>query len=110
MARYVFSFQETDQTQVATVGGKGAHLGELSRIEGITVPAGFCVTTDAFRRIIAYAPSIGDSLDRLTRIRADDRETVRLASAEIRRRFGEMAVPNDVAAAITGGLSRLGEQ
>ena len=41
MGRYVLDFQEIDQTQVAVVGGKGAHLGELSRIEGIRVPAGF---------------------------------------------------------------------
>ncbi|HKI41037.1 MAG TPA: PEP/pyruvate-binding domain-containing protein, partial [Mycobacterium sp.] len=39
--------------QVAVVGGKGAHLGGLSRIDGIRVPAGLCVTTDAFRRIMA---------------------------------------------------------
>jgi hypothetical protein len=30
----VLDFEEIDQTQVAIVGGKGAHLGELSRIEG----------------------------------------------------------------------------
>ncbi len=43
MGNYVLGFQEIAQTQVAVVGGKGAHLGELSRIEGIRVPAGFCV-------------------------------------------------------------------
>ena len=60
-------------SQVAVVGGKGAQLGELSRIEGIRVPPGFCVTTDAFRRIMGEAPSIGDRLDRLSRLDADDR-------------------------------------
>ena len=55
MGRYVLDFQEIDQTQVALVGGKGAHLGELARIAGIHVPAGFCVTTDAFQRIVAAA-------------------------------------------------------
>ena len=39
MGCYVLGFQEIDQTQVAVVGGKGAHLGELSRIEGLRVPA-----------------------------------------------------------------------
>ena len=58
MGRYVLGFEEIDQTQVAVVGGKGAHLGELSRIEGVRVPAGFCVTTHAFQRIMAEAPSI----------------------------------------------------
>ena len=64
MSCYVLGFQEIDQTQVAVVGGKGAHLGELSRIEGLRVPAGFCMTTDAFQRITAEAPSIDDRLDR----------------------------------------------
>src|SRR2546430_879325 len=66
MGSYVLGFQEIDQPQVAIVGGKGAHLGELSRIDGIRVPAGFCVTTDAFRRIMAEAPSIEQRLDRLS--------------------------------------------
>ena len=61
MGSYVLGLREIDQTQVAVVGGKGAHLGELSRIEGIRVPAGFCVTTDAFRRIVEEAPSIEES-------------------------------------------------
>ncbi len=51
MGCYVLGVQEIDQAQVAVAGGKGAHLGELSRIEGLRVPAGFCVTTDAFQRI-----------------------------------------------------------
>src|SRR4051794_3932953 len=34
----VLGFQDIDETQVALVGGKGAQLGELSRIEGIRVP------------------------------------------------------------------------
>jgi hypothetical protein len=66
-----------DATQVAVVGGKGAHLGELSRIDGIRVPPGFCVTTGAFRRIMRAAPPIDDRLDRLSRLDADDREAIR---------------------------------
>src|ERR671917_1371487 len=107
---YVLGFQEIDQTQVAVVGGKGAHLGELSRIEGLRVPAGFCVTTDAFQRILAEAPSIDDRLDRLSRLKPDDREVIRALSAEIRRTLEGIAIPDDLAAAITRPLARLGEQ
>ena len=56
--RYVLNLEDIDKTQVALAGGKGAHLGELSRIDGVRVPAGFCVTTDAFRRIITTVPWI----------------------------------------------------
>jgi rifampicin phosphotransferase len=110
MGCYVLGFQEIDQTQVAVVGGKGAHLGELSRIEGVRVPAGFCVTTDAFQRIMAEAPSIHDRLDRLSRLQPDDRETIRALSAEIRRTLEGIAIPDDLVAAITRPLAQLGEQ
>ncbi len=110
MRCYVLDFREIDQTQVAVVGSKGAHLGELSRIEDIRVPAGFCVTTDAFRRIMAEAPSIDDRLDRLSRLKPDDREAIRALSAEIRRTLEGIAIPDDLAAAITRPLARLGER
>jgi rifampicin phosphotransferase len=110
MGCYVLGFEELDQTQVAVAGGKGAHLGELSRIEGLRVPAGFCVTTDAYRRILAEAPSLDDQLERLSLLKLDDREAIRALSAEIRRTLEGIAIPDDLAAAITGPLARLGGQ
>jgi pyruvate,water dikinase len=109
-SRYVVGLQEIEGPQVAVVGGKGAHLGELSRIEGIRVPPGFCVTTDAFRRIMAEAPSIDGRLDRTSRLNPDDREAIRTLSAEIRRTLEGIAIPDDVTAAIALALARLGEQ
>jgi pyruvate,water dikinase len=109
MGSYVLDLGEIDQTQVAVVGGKGALLGELARIEGIRVPAGFCVTTDAFRRILAQAASLDDRLDRLSRLTPDDREAIRTLSAEIRRVLEGIAIPEDLAAAITRSVVRLGE-
>ncbi|MEU0130100.1 rifamycin-inactivating phosphotransferase [Streptomyces sp. NPDC006289] len=107
---YVRDLREVDETQIAAVGGKGAHLGGLSRIEGIRVPAGFCVTTGAFRRIMAQAPSLDGRLDRLARLDPDDRESIRALSEEIRRTIEEITVPADLAEAITGALARLGER
>ncbi|MFF1514313.1 rifamycin-inactivating phosphotransferase [Streptomyces sp. NPDC058305] len=108
--QYVLDLQEVDETQVAVVGGKGAHLGELSRMEGIRVPAGFCVTTEAFRRMVAETSSLDDQLDRLSRSAPDDRERIRTLSARIRRTIEEVAVPEELAAAISRALGRHGEQ
>ena len=108
--QYVLGLQEVDEMQVAVVGGKGAHLGALSRIDGIRVPAGFCVTTDAFRRIMAEAPSIDHRLDQLARLNPGDREAIRALSAEIRRTIEGIAIPGDLAAAIARALAQLGEQ
>ena len=108
--RYVLGLEEIDTTQVAFVGGKGAHLGELSRIEGIRVPPGFCVTTDAFRRIMTTVPWIDDQLDRLSGLDPDDRQAIRTLSAEVRRAVEGVAIPDDLAAAITRSVTRLGGQ
>ncbi len=106
----VLDFQEIGESQLAVVGGKGATLGELSRIEGVRVPPGFCVTTDAFQRILAQAPSLDDRLDRLSRSAPDDRETIRALSAEIRQALEAVVIPEDLASAITLALARLGDQ
>jgi pyruvate,water dikinase len=107
---YVLPFREIDQTQVAIVGGKGANLGELARIEEIHVPDGFCVTTHAFRRLMAEAPSIDDPLDRLSRLKPDDRESLRTLSAEIRRTIEAIAIPADLEEAISRSVRALGER
>ncbi|MFE4867345.1 rifamycin-inactivating phosphotransferase [Streptomyces sp. NPDC056682] len=108
--QYVLDLQEIDETQVAVVGGKGAHLGGLSRIEGIHVPGGFCVTTGAFRRIMADAPSLDERLDQLSRLNPDDREAIRTLSGQIRRTIEATAIPEELAAAITHALARSGER
>jgi pyruvate,water dikinase len=110
MDRYVLAFDEINLAHVGLVGGKGAHMGELSRIDGIRVPAGFCVTRNAFKRIMAKAPSIDDLLARLSRLMPDDTEAIRTLSAEIRRTLEAVAIPDDVAAPITRWIARLGEQ
>ena len=109
MGSTVLGFEDIDQTQVAVVGGKGVHLGELSRIEGIHVPAGFCVTTEAFRGIMADAPSVEERIDRLSHLNPDDREVIGTLSAEIRWTLEGIPLPDDVSAAITGALGRLDE-
>ena len=105
---FVLGLEDIDQTQATVVGGKGAHLGELARIEGIRVPAGFCITTAAFRKILFGAPSIDDRLDRLSRLAPEDQEAIRTLSAEIREVIEGIAIPDDLATAITGALERLG--
>ncbi len=109
MGNDVLGFDQIDLSQVALVGGKGAQLGELSRIEGVRVPPGFCITTAVFRRIMSASASLGDRLDQLSRLEPDDREKIRALSSEIRRAIEEAAIPDDLVQAITHQLARLGE-
>lgn len=110
MTSYVLPFDEVDRTAVAVVGGKGAHLGELSRVEGIRVPAGFCVTTGAFRRFIAEARSLDEPLDALSRLSWRDQEAVGVLSGQLRRTLEELTIPDEVAAAIERAHTGLGRQ
>jgi rifampicin phosphotransferase len=108
--RYVLRLDQINETQISLVGGKAAQLAELSRIEGIRVPPGFCVTTDAFRRAMAEAASIDEQLDGLSRLGPDDREAISRLSAQIRGTLEETAIPDDVATSITRAAARLGDQ
>ncbi|MER5644042.1 rifamycin-inactivating phosphotransferase [Streptosporangium sp. NPDC002524] len=107
--RYVLGFEEINSTDVADVGGKGAHLGELARINDIRVPDGFCVTTDAFQRVVAEMPAVTAQLDLLSRVKPDDRAEIRALSADVRRVVEGVEIPDDLAAAIGESLARLGE-
>lgn len=110
MPTYVLDLQEVDRTKAEVVGGKGANLGELSRLDGIRVPAGFCVTTEAFQRIMGEAPSIAGLLDRLSSLEAEDRDGIRELSGELRRLIEATAIPEDLQEALTQILSRLGAE
>ncbi len=70
----VIGFSEIDETKRALVGGKGVNLGELSRIEGIRVPGGFCVTTAAYQRVVGGNDEFGGLLHQLSLLKPDDRE------------------------------------
>jgi phosphoenolpyruvate synthase/pyruvate phosphate dikinase len=110
MRAYVLGFQEVDRTDVGMVGGKGANLGELSRLEGIRVPDGFCVSTEAFKRVLSAAPAIGGLLDRLALLKAEDREAARELATAIRGVIEGIAIPEGIQEAIARFLARLGEQ
>ncbi|HEX6052837.1 MAG TPA: rifamycin-inactivating phosphotransferase, partial [Gemmatimonadaceae bacterium] len=106
---YVLRLHEIDRTHVAIAGGKGAQLGELSRIEGIRVPDGFCVTTEAFRRVVTDAPAFGEDVERLSRLTLNDRDAIGALSLAVRRTLEGIAIPDDLAAATGNALAGLGE-
>lgn len=110
MNSYVLGFQEIDKTKLAIVGGKGVNLGELSRIEGIEVPEGFCVTTKAYKEIIGNNRKFHSLLDQLSLIKVDNRESISEISAQIRKVIEEIAIPQDIENEITCQLKQLGEK
>src|SRR5947208_4444083 len=110
MSSYVLGFQDIDKTKLMVVGGKGANLGELSKMEGIRVPDGFCISTEAFKRIIGETSSMNALLDQLALLKVEDREKISELSGEIRRVIEGVAIPADMHEEITRLLTRLGEK
>ncbi|WP_243526258.1 phosphoenolpyruvate synthase [Bacillus pseudomycoides] len=84
MKPYVLEFREIDKTKQMVAGGKGMNLGECSRIEGILVPEGFCVTTEAYKRVIGKNEELHQLLDQLAVQKVDERERISEISRKIR--------------------------
>jgi pyruvate,water dikinase len=110
MSPYVLGLQEIDRTQLTLVGGKGANLGELSRIADIHVPDGFCLSTEAFQRVIGEISSMRAFLEQLALLKVEDRATISELSSEIRRTIEGAAIPQDMQAEIARSLARLDER
>lgn len=107
---YVLDLGKVDRSQVQTVGGKGAQLGELSRVDGAGVPNGFCVTTAAFQAIVLNEPAIAQQIDELSRRDPDDRDGIAAAAAKLRSAISAIVIPDAIAAAITNSIERLGKR
>src|SRR3569833_126111 len=93
----ILDFKEIGKTKLATVGGKGANLGELTGIEGILVPDGFCVTTEVFKEITGNNKEFNSLLDQLVLLKADDRKRISETGAKIRKVIEEIAIPENIA-------------
>jgi len=92
MSSFVSTLARLDKTQLALAGGKAANLGELSAIKGIKVPEGFCVTTEAYRKVID-TPQVQQLLDELRS--ADDHQQLKGISKQIRDTVEAIVIPDE---------------
>lgn len=109
MNPYLIDMKDTDQSMLLLVGGKGAHLGELEKIEGIQVPQGFCITTAVFKKLVSESSHIKNLLDCLAVLQAEDREQIKTLSAAIRQETAAILIPGDIREMISNKLSLFGD-
>ncbi len=87
MTAHVIPFENLRNTDVSSVGGKNASLGEMiSQLsaKGVRVPTGFATTADAYREFLAQSgldKKINDLLDHLN---ADDTQALAKCGTQIR--------------------------
>ncbi|GIO05756.1 putative phosphoenolpyruvate synthase [Brevibacillus reuszeri] len=110
MGSLVLGLHELEKTQLSLVGGKGLNLGELSKMEGIQVPEGFCVTTTGYQKVIEQNETYHSLVERLTTLKVEDRDQIAEISRKIRQNIIEAEIPSDVARPVTHYLSRFGEE
>ena len=110
MSSLVLGLHEIEKTQLSLVGGKGLHLGELSKIQGIQVPEGFCVTTVGYQKAIEQNETLQVLLDQLAMLKVEDRDQIGNISRKIRQIIMEVDIPSDVVKAVAHYLSQFGEE
>ncbi len=110
MSSFVLDFQEIEKGQLSLVGGKGLNLGELSNIQGIEVPEGFCVTTVGYEKAIEQNENLQTLLQQLTKLKLEDRAQIGEMSKEIREVIIAVQIPSDVVEAVAHYLSRFGNE
>ncbi|WP_346817277.1 phosphoenolpyruvate synthase [Bacillus paramobilis] len=110
MSSFVLDFQEIEKTQLSLVGGKGLNLGELSKIQGIQVPEGFCVTTVGYEKAVEQNEELQTLLQQLTKLKKEERAQIGKMSKKIREVIMAVQIPTDVAEAVAHYLSRFGKE
>jgi pyruvate,water dikinase len=106
---YTLNFVDIDKSMLAIVGGKGAGLGELARIEDVNVPEGFCITTDVYKEIFEDNEKLRTLLDQLANLKAHDRKGISATSTQIRSMIEAVAIPKHINDEIVRCFEQLGE-
>ncbi|AOF83351.1 phosphoenolpyruvate synthase [Methyloversatilis sp. RAC08] len=109
MSRYVIPFEQLRMTDVESVGGKNASLGEMiSQLpKSVRVPGGFATTAEAFREFLAQdalADRIHAALEALD---VDDVNALARTGAQIRQWMMDTPFPAALEAGIRASYAEL---
>lgn len=103
MATYVLTLSDA-QANLETVGGKGMSLARLAQA-GLPVPAGFHITTEAYRQFVAQNGLQSGIEDALRDLILDDPVLLDRASGEIGALFAASPIPAEIVDAITAAYA-----
>jgi len=100
----VIELLNTDKTMISQIGGKGANLGELSKLEGIRVPSGICISVEAYNRIIEDTPAVKDLINALSTLTSEDQDKIKELGSAIRTVIEGITLPEELVEEITHAL------
>lgn len=107
---YVVSFEQLRMTDVDSVGGKNASLGEMiSQLAqaGVRVPGGFATTADAFRGFLRASHLDQRIADRLNGLDSEDIRELAAAGSDIRQWIVQTPFPSDFEKAVRAAFAKL---
>ncbi|MDP2066359.1 MAG: phosphoenolpyruvate synthase [Burkholderiaceae bacterium] len=104
----VVPFEKLRMTDVESVGGKNASLGEMiSQLpEGVRVPTGFATTAHAFRQFLAHDGLAERISQKLAALDTEDVRALARVGAEIRTMVEAQPFPADLEQAIRDEFAR----
>ena len=111
--RLVVPFSQLRMTDVDSVGGKNASLGEMiSQLAavGVRVPGGFATTAHAFRRFLQHNGLAGRIEARLARLDAEDVRALAAAGEQIRQWIVQTPFPEQLEQAVRSQFEALAAQ
>ncbi|MDP9899954.1 phosphoenolpyruvate synthase [Variovorax ginsengisoli] len=105
----VVPFENLRMTDVESVGGKNASLGEMiSQLpQGVRVPTGFATTAHAFRQFLAHDGLADRISQKLAALDTDDVRALATVGAEIRSMVEAQPFPADLQKAIGDAFATL---
>ena len=101
-------FRDISLGDRATVGGKGASLGELTRA-GIRVPPGFVIPVKTFERFLAKIDPGGKIRQAIASLEGSDLTALSNAASEIRAAINNAAMPDEIASDIVSAYREIAQ-
>ena len=106
--KYTNIFKEISSESIATAGGKGANLGEMTKA-GFPVPSGFVINTKAYDEFINSFSNLEKFYIKLELLESTDLEKVKNIGLEIRKTLENIEIPKFLEHEVSERLKGFGE-
>ena len=103
----VLWLEEIKKEDIASVGGKGASLGEMTAI-GLPVPKAFVVTAQAFRKFLVETGIEEELFRKLERLDVDDNGALESVAKEVQEIVLSVEMPDHLRQDIVEAYDRMG--
>ena len=100
-------FNELTRDDVSLAGGKGANLGEMTRV-GLPIPSGFVITAQAFRQVVETCGAWDSICDLLLDLDRTNIKQIQASAPQLRAVFDDIPIPDRLAALIIENYRALG--